>query len=173
MVSGTAFALRTVELWGQLEAGSTQELPNLVGVCRQAVVPQETCQTAGAIAMEKGRLGAVEQVELGFLGLDLVLALIQVAKASTDTVGTLTFWAILEAGMGDSWLASRDHHIRSGGDGRGLEGSDGGCAVVSGWCLLWAPLPAGCWALGAGSKWGGFSLPGGVVVSPGLQVSKG
>lgn len=38
--------------------------------------------------MEKGRLGAVEQVELGFLGLDLVLALIQVAKASTDTVGT-------------------------------------------------------------------------------------
>lgn len=56
--------------------------------------------------------------------------------------------------MGDSWLASGDH-IRSGGDGRGLEGSDGGCAMVSDWCLLWAPLPgvfAGCWALGAGSK---------------------
>lgn len=51
--------------------------------------PQETCQTAGAIAVEKGHLGTVEQVELGFLGLDLVLTLVQVAKASTDSVGTL------------------------------------------------------------------------------------
>lgn len=50
--------------------------------------PTQQASPAGAIAMEKGRLGAVEQVELGFLGLDLVLTLVQVAKASTDTVGT-------------------------------------------------------------------------------------
>lgn len=35
----------------------------------------------GAIAVEKGCLGTVEQVELGFLGLDLGLTLVQVAKA--------------------------------------------------------------------------------------------
>lgn len=97
MVSGAAFALSTVRLGGQLEAGGTQELPKLVGACRWAVAPQEACQTAGAIAMEKGRLGTIEQVELGFLGLDLVFALVQVAKASTDSVDTLMFWAILEA----------------------------------------------------------------------------
>lgn len=56
--------------------------------------------------------------------------------------------------MGDSWLASGDH-IRSGGDGRGLEGHSGSYAVASGLCLLWAPLLgvfAGCWALGSGRK---------------------
>lgn len=147
------FALSTVKLGGQLKAGGTQEIPNFVGACRRAVEPQETCQTAGAIAVEKGHLGTVEQVELGFLGLDLVLTLVQVAKASTDSVGTLMFWAILEAQMWNSWLASGDH-IRSGGDGRGLERCSGSCAVTSGLCLLWAPLLwvfAGCWALGAGS----------------------
>lgn len=77
--------------------------------------------------------------------------------------------------MGDSWLASGDH-IRSGGDGRGLQGCGGSCAVASGLCLLWAPLLgvfAGAWALGAGCKRGGLSLPGGIVVGPGLEVSKG
>lgn len=59
--------------------------------------PTQQVSPAGAIAMEKGRLGAVEQVELGFLGLDLVLTLVQVAKASTDSVGTSMFWVILEA----------------------------------------------------------------------------
>lgn len=146
-----------------------------MGACRQAMEPQETCQTASAIAMEKGRRGTVEQVELGFLGLDPVLAPVQVAKASTDSAGTLMFWAILEAGMGDSWLASGDH-IRSGGDGRGLQRCGGGCAVASGLCLLWAPLLgvfAGGWALGTGRKRGGLSLPGGIIVSPGLEVSEG
>lgn len=45
------FALSTVELGGQLEAGGTQELPNLVGACRQAVEPQETCQTEGRCSL--------------------------------------------------------------------------------------------------------------------------
>lgn len=52
--------------------------------------PEPTLEAspAGAIAVEKGCLGTVEQVELGFLGLDLGLTLVQVAKASTDSVGT-------------------------------------------------------------------------------------
>lgn len=38
--------------------------------------PTQEASPAGAIAMEKGRLGTVEQMELGFLGLDLVLTLV-------------------------------------------------------------------------------------------------
>lgn len=62
----------------QHNSGSRQPTPK----------PTQQASPAGTIAMEKGRLGAVEQVELGFLGLDLVLTLVQVAKASTDSVGT-------------------------------------------------------------------------------------
>lgn len=50
--------------------------------------PTQQLSPAGAIAMEKRRMGAVEQVELGFLGLDPVFTLVQVTKASTDAVGT-------------------------------------------------------------------------------------
>lgn len=52
--------------------------------------PKSTQQAspAGAVAMEKGRLGTVEKVELDFLGLDLVFTLVQMLKPSTDSVGT-------------------------------------------------------------------------------------
>lgn len=38
--------------------------------------------------MEKGRLGTVEQVELGFLRLDLVFTPVKVPEGSADSVGT-------------------------------------------------------------------------------------
>lgn len=63
--------------------------------------PKSTQQAspAGAVAMEKGRLGTVEKVELGFLGLDLVFALVQVLKPSTDSVGTWgQMWSLRKPG---------------------------------------------------------------------------
>lgn len=74
--------------------------------------------------------------------------------------------------MRKSWLGSGDH-IKPEVDGRSVEGSGGSCAIVSGLCLLGAPLLgvfAGDWALGTGSN---CSLPGGIIVGPGLKVSKG
>lgn len=62
--------------------------PHSCGSRQPTPKPTQQASPAGAIAMEKGRLGAVEQVELGFLGFDLVLTLVQAAKASTESVGT-------------------------------------------------------------------------------------
>ena len=67
--------------------------------------PKSTQQAspAGAVAMEKGCLGTVEKVELGFLGLDLVFALVQVLKPSTDSVGTWgQMWSLRKPGPSGS-----------------------------------------------------------------------
>lgn len=51
--------------------------------------PQEAGQPACAIAVEEGVPGAVEQLELGLLGPDLMLTPVQAAEAA--------------AGLADAW----------------------------------------------------------------------
>lgn len=50
--------------------------------------PTQQASPAGAVTMEKRHLGTVKQVKLGFLGLDLVLTLVQSSKGSADSGST-------------------------------------------------------------------------------------
>ena len=56
---------------------------------QQAAHPQRSEQASptGAAAVEKGLMGAIEQLELGLLRPDLLLAVIQAAEAAAGPVG--------------------------------------------------------------------------------------
>lgn len=72
-------------------SGHARTLPGASAQSGSRQPPPQTPQQAspaGAIAMEKGRLGTVEQVELGFLRLDLVFTPVKVSEGSADSVGT-------------------------------------------------------------------------------------
>lgn len=75
---------------GRLRLGqglATQEPP--LSDWQQAAHPQGSKQASPtcAVAVEEGLVGAVEQVELGFLRPDLLLALIQAAEAAASPAG--------------------------------------------------------------------------------------